>query len=201
MGIAIYVGISEDRKQWVIDNIWLYFVAMAICFGLLFSLCCCIDKAKKPPLNWFYLCTFTLCLSYMVAGLTSMSESEHVIAAASLTYAMTIGLTLFACCTKMKLNWLFAIGAAISVAIWPLIIMSWFYPETFLSNVIALIGVVFSSMYIVKDTKMIMSEKGGFTTDDYVVAALKLYADVILLFIWLLYLFGGDDDKDKKRRK
>ena len=190
MGIAIYVGISEDRKQWVIDNIWLYFVAMAICFGLLFSLCCCIDKAKKPPLNWFYLCTFTLCFSYMVAGLTSMSESEHVIAAASLTYAMTIGLTLFACCTKMKLNWLFAIGAAISVAIWPLIIFMWIFPSSLLFNIIAFLVVIMTSIYIVWDTKMIMSEKKGFSTDDYIIAALILYVDIVQLFIWLLSLLG-----------
>ena len=188
--MTAFIYASDDRKEWVRDNIWLYYVSIVFGLGLLCSLICCVKNARKVPLNYILLGTFTICWSYMVAGITQFYEPQDVLVAASLTFAMVVGLTLFACCTKMKLNWLFGIGAAISVAIWPLIIFMWIFPSSLLFNIIAFLVVIMTSIYIVWDTKMIMSEKKGFSTDDYIIAALILYVDIVQLFIWLLSLLG-----------
>ena len=47
--------------------------------------------------------------------------------------------------------------------------------------------VVLTSIYIIFDTRLIMSKM---SYDDYIIAALLLYVDIINLFLYLLSIFG-----------
>ena len=163
-------------KEWVRDHAYLYYVAMIIGISLLCTLVCCSKHARTVPRNYILLGIFTVCWSYMVAGFTVWFEPSDVFAAAGLTSAMVIGLTLFACCCKFKLTILWGIGAALSLAIWPLIIFCWIWPSRMLFNVVAFVVVVLTSIYIVYDTRLIMKK---LEIDEYVIGALLLYVDII----------------------
>ena len=58
-----------------------------------------------------------------------------------------------------------------------------------LHTVILYLGVVLFSIYIVYDVSMICNKLGY---DDYIVAALELYLDIINLFLRILSLNGGE---------
>ena len=88
----------------------------------------------------------------------------------------------------MKLTCLWAICAAGSLALWPLIIFLFIFPSKVLFQVIAFFVVILTSIYIIFDTKMIMTK---LSLDDYVIGALMLYTDIVQLFLWLLSLMGS----------
>lgn len=112
----------------------------------------------------------------MVAGFTQFFDPEDVLVAACLTTAMVLGLTVFACCCNMKLTCLWGIGAALSMAVWPLFIFMWIFPSKLLFIVLAFVVVILTSIYIIWDTKMIMTK---LTVDEYIIGALMLYVDII----------------------
>ena len=180
---------SETHKEWVRDHYYLYYVALIFGITILCTLVCCTKHARKVPRNYILLGIFTICWSYMVAGFTQWFEPSDVFAAAGLTSAMVAGLTLFACCCKMKLTWLWGIAAAGSLAVWPLIIFLIIFPSRFLFNIVAFFVVVLTSIYIVYDTRLIMKK---LSPDEYIIGALLLYADIIQLFMWILALFGNN---------
>ena len=109
--------------------------------------------------------------------------------AACLTVAMTLGLTLFACCCKMKLSVLWAICAGGTVNLLPLIIFAVIFPNRLIFQVASYCFTVLAAIYIVFDTKLILTK---LEVDDYIIAALVLYTDIIDLFIWILSILGGN---------
>lgn len=151
-----YVVTSDSAKQWIRANYWLHYVALAIGIAILCTLVCCLKHARKVPRNYILLSVFTVMWTYMVAGFTQWFEPKDIIIAASLTLAMVVGLTLFACFSRMKLTWLWGIGAALSIAVWPLIIFMFIFPSKMLYNIICFVVVILTSIYIVFDTKLIL---------------------------------------------
>jgi len=186
--VCAIVNSNEEYKQWVRDHYYLHYVCLVVGITIMCTLLCCSKHARVVPRNYILLTIFTVVWAYMVAGFTQWFESEEILIAASITLAMVIGLTLFACCTKMKLTWLWGIGAALSMAVWPLIIFSWIYPSMLLYNIICFLVVILTSIYIVYDTKLIMKK---LSLDEYIIGALLLYVDIVQLFMFLLALLGG----------
>jgi FtsH-binding integral membrane protein len=56
------------------------------------------------------------------------------------------------------------------------------------SRAICVIGVILFSLFILYDTSMIMNRLG---TDEWVIASVDLYLDVLNLFLYLLRLLGA----------
>ena len=171
-----YIYSNEEAKNWVRENYWLHYVALIVGISIMCSLLCCINNARVAPRNYILLFLFTACWTYMVAGFTQWFQPSDVLTAAGLTFAMTLGLTVFACCCKMKLTVLWGIGAALSIALWPLIIFSWIWPSKILFNVICFAVVILTSIYIIFDTKLIMKK---LSVDDYIIGAILLYTDIV----------------------
>lgn len=171
------------------DHYYLHYAALIFGIAILCVVLCCQKHARIVPRNYILLGAFTFCWAFMVAGFTQWYDPEDIIVAASLTTAMVIGLTLFACFTKMKLTWLWGIGAALSIAIWPLIIFLFIFPNKLLFHVICFVVIILTSIYIVYDTKLIMHK---LNVDEYIIGALILYVDIVQLFMWLLSLLGSN---------
>ena len=116
-------------------------------------------------------------------------DPNIVLVAAVTTCAVTIGCTLIAMCIPGEMTWCYGIAGAIMCAMWPLIFFSLFWPTKFIANLIAFLGAILASVYIVIDTKNIMKR---LELDEYVIGALFLYCDIIQLFMYLLSLMGNN---------
>jgi len=54
------------------------------------------------------------------------------------------------------------------------------------------LGVLLFGMYLVIDTQLIIGQgRHSLGIDDYVLGALILYIDIIMIFVYLLQLLGG----------
>jgi FtsH-binding integral membrane protein len=67
------------------------------------------------------------------------------------------------------------------------------YVGNILYLVYAGIGALIFSLYIVFDTQLMIGgrHKYALSPEEYIFAALNLYLDIVLLFIYILALFGG----------
>jgi FtsH-binding integral membrane protein len=72
-----------------------------------------------------------------------------------------------------------------------------------MDNFLAGLGAVFFSVYLAYDTKLIVGgthQKRQFGKNDYILAALSIYQDMIGLFIRIMKLLGTSKNKNKRRR-
>ena len=59
------------------------------------------------------------------------------------------------------------------------------------NTIFNVIGGIFASFYIIYDTQLICGKFGNkFSIDDYMIAAISVYIDVINLFIYILRIIG-----------
>ena len=74
------------------------FVVVTITVIVVFM--CCRDTARKFPINYILLFSFTLCMSFYLLIFCSFFETKDVVVALILTVAVTVGLTIYAIRTK-----------------------------------------------------------------------------------------------------
>ena len=70
-----------------------------------------------------------------------------------------------------------------------------FFHIPYLSIIYSSLGAVLFSFYIIYDTQLIVDGKHrtlAFTENDYVIAAISLYTDILNLFLFILQIIGGN---------
>merc|ERR1711953_1401315 len=135
----------------------------------------------------------------LVGFISAQYTLSSVLMAFGITTIVVLSLSIFACQTKIDFT---GCGPYLFVALMCLMafgFMLWMF-SLFTSfnleigrTIYALIGSLIFSMYIVYDTQLIVGGKHRrhqFSTDDYCMAAINLYIDIIQLFLYILQLFG-----------
>ena len=162
-------------------------------FVILLSLLCNPTLAKKKPVNYILLSLFTLFMSYLVAISASTYDTESVIYAFGITFFITVILTVYAWQTKYDFTTSGGILLSFLIGIIVASILNVFIHNKIFQIIIAALGAVIFSCYIVYDTQLIIGGKNhkmSFGEDDYILAAITLYLDIINLFLYLLELIG-----------
>ena len=115
--------------------------------------------------------------------------------AGALTAAVTLSLTIYAFTTKTDFTtcggFLFICVAALIVgSIIAIIVRS-----KWLNLVICILGVIIYGLYLIFDTQLLIGKnKNAFSIDDYIVAAMFLYIDIIQIFLYILQILGGSSN-------
>ena len=52
---------SSPMQTWMVENLWLFYVMLILPFGIIITLTCFNNIAKKVPYNYLLLFSFTLC--------------------------------------------------------------------------------------------------------------------------------------------
>lgn len=190
---AIAWPISQNQ-DWAMQNIQLMNVCMIASLVLIVGVsCCCVEIARKVPYNYIFLLLVTICEAVLVGFICTIYETDSVAMAAFMTAGIFVGLTIYAMTTKSDFT---GMGMYLFAALIGLIVMSFaamIFPGEATRKVIAGLGAILFSFYIVYDTQLIVGgkhKKHSFGVDDYVFAALNIYLDIINLFVYLLQIFG-----------
>ena len=64
-----------------------------------------------------------------------------------------------------------------------------FFSSRYISIIFSVVMLIVASVYVMIDMDLI-TEKHGLDIDEYIIGALFLYMDLIMIFIYLLALFG-----------
>ena len=165
----------------------LFWVAFGLSIVILLLLTCFKKIARKVPLNFILLFLFTACEAYIVSYSCAISKPRIVFMAASMTAGMTLLLTIYACVTDTDYTQLGAYLFAFAMALLLMGIFYLFTKNKILYIVMCGLGVFLCSIYIIYDTQLILRNKSNsLSIDDYIIAPLFLFVDIIGLFLNLL---------------
>ncbi|CAO2142139.1 unnamed protein product [Urochloa humidicola] len=139
---------------------------------------------EKHPRNLVLLGIFTLCCSLSIAVTTSTSVGRAVLQSAILTAAAVLGLTLFTFWAVKKgydFTFMFPfLFTCLNVLLVYLIIQMFFPLGRVGITIYGFLATIVFSGFIIFDTHMLLKRH---TYNEYVVAAISLYLDVINLFM------------------
>lgn len=192
-------GPLSQAQAFVHKNPWLLWVSMGMTICTLCAMMCCGEVLRQFPTNYIVLFVFTAFEGVLVGFVSAQYTWQSVVLAAGMTFAIFLCMTVYAFNTKTDFTglgpYLFAalfafciFGMTLSVLAFCGVNIKW------AMMVYDVLGVLLFTFYIVFDTQLILGEYGGHQTqfgiDDYVLAALTLYLDIINLFLHILSLFG-----------
>jgi FtsH-binding integral membrane protein len=195
-GFIAAVKTSDNLLFSVQNNTGLYLTSSVCAMILCCMIICCFGRSV--PMNYILLFLFTLCESYAVAGITSYYETKVVCMAGAATALTTIALTIYAMKTTTKIEVFAGMAFVVYLAMLPLIIISFIIGLGALNTLYCALGIVLYGLFLIIDTIMITGGKtmsdAACSMDDYVIGAMMLYLDIIMLFIYLLRILGSNND-------
>ncbi|KFP74032.1 Protein lifeguard 4, partial [Apaloderma vittatum] len=146
----------------------------------------------QHPINLYLLFGFTLLEALTVAIAVSLYDVSIVLQAFILTTAVFLGLTAYTLQSKRDFS---KFGAGLFACLWILFFSSflrlYFYSET-IELVFAAAGALLFCGFIIYDTHLLMHK---LSPEEYILAAVNLYLDVINLFLHLLRLLEAFNKK------
>ncbi len=184
------LAFNESVKDFLANNPALFWVAFVLSIFVVIPLVCCRKVARKVPLNYVLLFAWTFLESFMIMNAIMYYDPKTVMLAGAGTAVITISLTIYACYTKTDFTFcgglLFAMCGV--MVIWSIFMMIFGF---FLYSLYCAMGLILYSVYLIYDTQLIMGKFGAeFSIDDYVIAALNVYIDIIQIFLYLLQLLS-----------
>ena len=176
-----------------------YLIVVLLCFIPLIACLCVLNSMKNQyPHNFLLLLVFTIIesitLGMMCVIFYAGGYGSEILLAFGITLAIFCVLTLFT--MQSKIDWSF-LGPAIFCCLFILIFWSFFQfilaPAASFTfrKLFSLFGAIIFCLFIIYDTNNIMKHFG---VDDYIIAAIELYLDVINLFRYLLLLLAFSRD-------
>ena len=181
----------DNVNKFFVSNPAIFWVCLAFNIAIIFPLVCCKNIARSSPLNYILLTLWTICESYMIAFICTQYDPKIVITAAALTCAVTIAVSLYACTTKVDFTFLgaFLFAAVCLMLCFGIILI--FVNIRALHVLYCVLGVLVYSIYLIYDTQLVMGKFGlEYIMEDYILAALMIYIDIIQIFLYILQMFG-----------
>ena len=159
------------------------------------ALICC-NLTTRVPVNYALLLVFTLCEGWTIAMITARYDKKIVTVAGAGCALISIALSIYACFSKESIEYLMGLAFIVCLAMIPVGILCIFMSLPALKAIYCMLGLIFYSIFLLIDTKMIMGGKSfgnyDIQVDDYIMGALMLYMDIIMIFLYLLSLLGGE---------
>jgi len=165
---------------------------------------CCPSTMRQSPTNYLLLAAFTLAEAVLVGFVSATYTQASVLLVLATTSIVVVGLIGFACQTKYDITGylpyllvavlgLFGFGFVLTLSVFFGALSTSSPVFQTMHLVYCICGVLVFSCFIVLDTQLIVGGKHSkyrFGVDDYCMAAINLYLDIIQLFLFLLELLG-----------
>ena len=167
---------------------------IALYIGSNCALICC-GLHRVVPINYILLGLITIAISWDVAFVSTEVEPIIVVQAAVLTSAVVIAIFAFSLVTKYDFTFYAASLAmffATVVVLFTTAILGFIFRFEAPLFINALVAILFG-FYLLIDLQQVM---GGshqyfrFSPDDYILAALVIYLDIINLFLYILKILA-----------
>lgn len=142
--------------------------------------------ARTFPYNYFFLFLTTLSQSFLCSLICSFIPFQLVLLSVCLTIFSVICLTIYAWVSKY-INYFLSIGIVMLVQVNIYFIFSLYLKNNLIKMLYCLFCTLIIGGYIVLDTQRILGKVGNaYSIDDYILATLEIYIDVIILFFEIL---------------
>lgn len=164
-------------------------------FIQMIMLYCLYDTFKQKPYNWLLLITFTLSITYLVGIVGVIYSTEKLLLGGCTTLTIFAGLSLYAWQSTIDYTVFGNIMVVITFGFIMMGVLMSFVSFPLIQTIYSVIGAMLFSFYIIYDTQMIIGgnhKKFSFTVDDFVIASISLYLDIINLFLYIMEILDGN---------
>ena len=189
-GVIYFVMSSPAIMTYMITYHWLSIFTSLITIIFIIMLICC-KLSNVVPANYIILILFTIFEAITVSFTTIYFDPISVLTCAGLTMLIVFGLTMYACFTKTDVTLMGGFLLSCSILLFFLGIIGIFFQSYFYMMFLNCCGVLLGSVYLIYDTQLVVGNKTNLIKlDDYIMGALLIYMDIIILFLRILRLLG-----------
>lgn len=197
-GFVALVKSNATLEMYMVHSWALFYPILFLQIAISCMITCCRGFARKTPTNYVLLGAFTLCWTYLIGFITAFYPAEIVLSAAGMTALISVAISVFACVTDYDftevcgpficMGLLLVMCVSLVCSLMSMLFFSFaaaWYPWA------CGLCVIIYGLFLLCDTQMIVG--GGryeLSIDDYVLGAMMLYIDIIMLFLKLLEIFG-----------
>lgn len=171
---------------------WTMIVAIIIFFVLFYTLYCNQKIARMVPYNYIQLFTLTIAQGWTLSFSCTKIDPVNVLMAFVQTLSLVIGLIIYSFYTTTDFSKYKAFGFAIGCCIVMFGLLQIFFYDYILNCIVCCIIACILSVYIIIDVQMIIGKRSHkYLIDDYIIATLSLYLDIINIFVEIVAMFRG----------
>ena len=188
----VCLSFIKKVRDFLYEHFIILYIVLGVSVVLLGFLLCGRKIAKKVPLNYILFFVWTLLESYLLATLASCYDYEVVISGIGVAVGLSVGITVYA--MLIINNYMFCPGLSAGLGgvvifflIFGCIFGKWAY------TAYCGCGIFVLSLYIIYDTMLILGEfQLRYSIDDYIIAAISMYVDIVNIFLSLIGMMGGN---------
>ena len=189
-GVIYFVMSSPAIMTYMITYYWLSIFTSIITIIFMIMLICC-KLSNVVPVNYIILILLTIFEAITVSFTTIYFDPISVLTCAGLTMLIVFGLTMYACFTKTDVTLMGGFLLSCSILLFFLGIIGIFFQSYFYMMFLNCCGVLLGSVYLIYDTQLVVGNKTNLLKlDNYILGALLIYLDIIILFLRILRLLG-----------
>ncbi|GIX64195.1 conserved transmembrane protein [Babesia caballi] len=184
----------ERIANFFLANRWIGIAAVVVFMVVSLVVACKRSLAHNSTVAICILALMTLCMSVYVSAFAVRFAPFEITVAAGLTAGLTFCITLFAMQTKYDFTGFIMYLFCISLGMMFAGVLIAFFPSKAARIAYSAIAATLICVYLVVDIQLAVGGKRlEWTVDDYVIAAVSIYADIITLFIEILNLVGSSN--------
>lgn len=167
----------------------LYILSVSTTFLTMFVCLCCEDLLRKSPSKYIIYSLFVLAVSYSL-GITSLYiRGDILYISIIITTGTTTSLILYSFIATTDFTEYYTYLVAIFICLIFIGIVNIFFNNTIIQVIISGGGALVFACFIVFDMQMILGQKHikyKYSIDDFILAAMSLYLDVINMFLYII---------------
>ena len=189
--VAIGMSAIAPLKAYVgsRQGAWTMWTGLALTLILVFTLSCNPDLARRHPHGLLLLSAFTAAEGWVIGTVTMFADTNIVLSAALITVVVVSALALFAFQTKYDFTTKSGLIFTVLLGLILFGVGAVFFRNRVVTIAWSAAGAVVFCAILVVDIQLLMSGKRyRIGEDDYILAALAIYLDVVNIFLHILRL-------------
>jgi len=188
--IVMLCFLSNPVYSFIINNIWIFYTALALYFILFIVLVCFSRVARKKPWNYIFVFLFATAVGIVLGtSIPGNYDGTYVLICLAITLFITFSVSIYACQTKKDFTTKGGLLFSLFVSLLVLIILQFFMRDRIIGLLISVFGAFLMTIYIIYDTQIIVGGKHRqyqLGSEEHVFATLMLYTDILNLFLFIL---------------
>lgn len=184
--VCVFTFCSAVREA-VQINLWAYLSSIIIFVVVAIALNCCQSFSRRHPWNIVGLVAVTVSLSYMVGAIASYHNTTAVVITMGTTLAISVAIIAFSTQTRYDFTICYGVVLILAVDLLMFGLFCTFYYSYIAEVAYGCLGALLYSLFLMIDCQLLtgtMSHRVD--PEEYINAALMIYLDIVLIFLFLL---------------
>ncbi|XP_054452112.1 protein lifeguard 1-like [Anoplopoma fimbria] len=178
---------SSVVKEAVQTNLGAYLSSFVIFIVVALALSCCKSFSRRHPWNIVGLVVVTVSFSYMAGTIASFHDTTAVVITMAATMVISVAIIAFSAQTRFDFTVWYGVLLILAVDVVMFGFFCTFYYSYISEVAYGCLGALLYSLFLMIDCQLMMGMMSyRLDPEEYINAALNIYLDIMLIFLYLL---------------